>query len=232
MLATKLGRYKMIFKKILMIVMGTAIAFSVAATPVQSPLFTGELYKNAIWPSADLSNTTLQKQHLSLLKDCSDQTTEGAGSQNRFDTCVTNELQNNKGAIFFWEKFNGFINSYKEFGPVTFLRATVFAADHSIMFVLLNKQGLLIDSGDYELLNGPSIIQSPEYLKAIQKYPNDFLNTLPQDIPVVVKTKDGGQNFIFPYTVVKCMACAIDATFKIAFKFDSQGNFKGVQIVD
>ena len=125
----------------------------------------------------------------------------------------------------------GYLDTFEEKGRID-LGAVFFPgrANTNGMYVLLNGSPSLVSTElNWDALD---ISRDPNYSRLKKQYPELQVWTNSAQFISLDANSDGGQTFIFSYLLVnQCHACGVGWTARVAFDFDRNGIFKGMEVL-
>ncbi|MFH0998865.1 MAG: hypothetical protein V1844_25740 [Pseudomonadota bacterium] len=90
---------------------------------------------------------------------------------------------------------------------------------------------LIFLPGDKTYLDKIDLTKDSKYLTIIKKYPQAEI-WLDGKLDRLIASDDGGQRFIWRHKLLNgCRACEVAGTATVAYDFDGNGNYKGVQLL-
>lgn len=122
----------------------------------------------------------------------------------------------------------------KNFNNLTVVHLAIRGQNYNDTFVIITPNKKIINIDDYAILSNINIKKDPKFQELAKKNSNiDSLWPGNHQYPEIVTLPGGIQQLQFTYSVLNgCHDCAIGAIAKVAFNFDSQGNFLGALLLE
>lgn len=125
-----------------------------------------------------------------------------------------------------------FMKSFQEMGRVDQVMVDCpFMANTMGFTLLVNGNPLIFLPGDRKYLDKIDLTKDSKYSTIIKKYPHAEL-WLDGKLDRMITSADGGQSIIWRHKLLNgCRACEVAGSATVAYDFDGNGNYKGVQLL-